>query len=1038
MRNRLVSLSVGCLAVLFAISPLVAKEVELNGHRFTLPDGFDIELAAGVPHTSRPIAADFDEQGRLYVAESSGSTVKAPQQLIEKSHSIVRLEDSDGDGTFDKHTVFADRMMFPEGTLWYDGSLYVAAPPSIWKLTDTDDDGVADQRSEWFEGKTLTGCANDLHGPYLGPDGWIYWCKGAFAEQTYTLQGKPWTTKASHIFRCRPDGSGIEPVMTGGMDNPVDTAFTPAGERIFTTTFLVNPGNGQRDGIIHAIYGGVSGKQHGVLEGHPRTGELMPVLSHFGAAAPCGLTRYDSNAFGDDYRDNLFACQFNLRKVSRHVLRRSGASYESQDSDFVVSSNLDFHPTDVLEDADGSLLIVDTGGWYKMCCPTTQLWRPDVLGAIYRVRRTGYKPPADPRGRQIDWAKLDLKQLFERLVDSRSAVRQRATLEFAKGRDSAAMTQLLAEYAAGKQQQIDLAMLWALVQVDRPESRVLVRRALSHDDETCRLAALHAVSLTRDAEAFPRLIDLLKSDTPAVRRAAAECLGRIGDRSAVPHLLTAAALVENDRVLEHSIIYALIELADPAATAKALASKSPQEHRAALVALDQMPGGGLQPTDLAPRLSHPDPLVQSTADWIVGHRPEWGGALAGWCQEQLASLADKPTGPGAAQLESKLVQFAGNPAIQNLLATSARQSSLAEPTRQLVLRAMAQSRPKELPTIWADALAETVADGNVALSASAVAAARAVPPQKVVSKKLNDALLRAADDSRHTTQTRLDALAAVQGGLPVVSDAQFELLISSLGTEQPLMIRSPAADALSQAKLSTKQLDRLSAATQSAGPLELDRLLAPFEKTSDERLGLALLSHLKQAKALPSLRIDGVKLRLAKYSPTVQQGVAELHALVNVDIEQQRARIEGLLPAVSSGDVRRGQVVFNSTKAACIACHKFGYVGGLAGPDLTRIGQIRTERDLLESILYPSLSFVRSYEPVVVVTSDGRAINGLIRNETSSEIVLATGPNQEVRLPRGEIDELAPSKLSIMPAGLDKQLTVQELLDLTAFLKNAK
>ena len=82
-------------------------------------------------------------------------------------------------------------------------------------------------------------------------------------------------------------------------------------------------------------------------------------------------------------------CQFNLRKVSRHVLKPSGATFATEDSDFVVSDNTDFHPTDVIEDADGSLLVVNTGGWYKLCCPSSQLVKDDVLGGIYRVRRTG-------------------------------------------------------------------------------------------------------------------------------------------------------------------------------------------------------------------------------------------------------------------------------------------------------------------------------------------------------------------------------------------------------------------------------------------------------------------------------------------------------------------------------------------------------------------------------------------------------------------------------------------------------------------------
>src|SRR5258708_5492111 len=203
MRRSVPVLMVACVlaAVLCSTSAIRAGEITLDGHKFTLPDGFEIERVAGPPLVDRPITCDFDEQGRLYVADSSGSNDKVEKQLAETPHRIVRLEDTDGDGRFDKSTVFADKMMFPEGTMWLDGSLYVAAPPSIWKLTDTDGDGGADKREEWFTGKTLGHCANDLHGPYAGPDRWIYWCKGAFAKQTYEREGKPpFVPRASHIF----------------------------------------------------------------------------------------------------------------------------------------------------------------------------------------------------------------------------------------------------------------------------------------------------------------------------------------------------------------------------------------------------------------------------------------------------------------------------------------------------------------------------------------------------------------------------------------------------------------------------------------------------------------------------------------------------------------------------------------------------------------------------------------------------------------------------------------------------------------------
>ncbi|MGH7170831.1 MAG: PVC-type heme-binding CxxCH protein, partial [Gemmataceae bacterium] len=502
------------------------------------------ESAAGPSLIDRPIVADFDEEGRLYVADSSGSNEPTRVQVVKRPHRILRLEDTDGDGKFDKRTVFADKMMFPEGCLWHAGSLYVAAPPSIWKLTDTNGDGVADQRVEWFQGKTLTGCANDLHGPYLGLDGWIYWCKGAFAKQTYERKGKPpFVTRASHIFRCQPDGSGIEPVMTGGMDNPVDVVFTPGGERVFTTTFFQHPGGGRRDGLIHAVYGGIYGKNHNVIydPAHKWTSPaLMPVLTHLGAAAPCGLTRYQSRVFGAEYQDNLFACLFNMHKVTRHVLVPEGASFKSRDEDFLVSNNLDFHPTDVLEDADGSLLVIDTGGWYKLCCPTSQLHKPDILGAVYRIKRKGAAKIDDPRGRKLAWSKMSATALAKLLDDARPAVRRRA-VEMLGRKGKEAVPALTEAIRSSKSAEARRQAVWAATRIDDAGGRAVVRLALDDADEITRQAAIHSVSVRRDREAVPALVKLLKSASRHNRRAAAEVLGRIGDKSAVPALLDVLA-----------------------------------------------------------------------------------------------------------------------------------------------------------------------------------------------------------------------------------------------------------------------------------------------------------------------------------------------------------------------------------------------------------------------------------------------------------------------------------------------------------------
>ena len=1001
----------------------------------TVPDGFEVELVGGPPLVERPISAAFDDQGRLYVTDSSGSNEKPDKQLEEKPHRVVRLEDTKGNGHFDKATVFADKMMFPEGCLWFDGSVYVSAPPSIWKLTDTNDDGVADLREEWHQGKTLTGCANDLHGPFLGPDGWLYWCKGAFAKQTYERPGqKPFVSRAAHIFRARPDHSSLEPVLTGGMDNPVGVAFTAEGERVLCGTFFQQPAEGKRDGLIHAIYGGVYGKINDVTDDHKKTGDLMPIMTHLGPAAPCSVIRYESRVFGGEYQDNLFVCCFNLHKVTRHVLEPDGATFKTKDSDFLAMDNPDFHPTDVIEDADGSLLVIDTGGWYKICCPTSQLPKPDVLGAIYRIRRAGAPKVEDPRGLKQAWRTMTAKELVKLLGDERPAVRKRAMCELSKigAKAVAVVAEVLRESDSieGRRNAV-----WTLTRIGTPAAREAVWAALDDKSESVRHVALESVSLSCDRAAPQRLATILQNSGPQLQRVAAEALGRIGDHQVVPALLTTAAQ-RRDRVLEHSLTYALIEIADPLGTAAGLSASSPFEKRAALVALDQMDNGGLQPEGVALLLASPDAMLRQTASWVAAHHPDWGGALSGFLRERLSSGI--LTEAEREEMKQQLAQFARDGSIQELMAALLKEPATPAGIREVVLRAMALAGLKETPVNWAGAVGSCLEQNDQQLLRSAVATARVLSQVKTNAPNFDEALRRIGGNEGHPADLRLEALAALPNGLLSVEPELLRFLCTNLDSTRPVSARGAAASVLARAKLTDQQLLALADTLKTVSPLDTSKLLGAFEHSTNEAVGLKLMGALKESKGLASLHPDLLRALMVKYPLTVQLKGGELLSLLKVDTAKQAAHIDELLGALKNGDVRHGQAVFNNPKAACASCHAIGYLGGQVGPDLTSIGQVRTERDLLEAIVYPSASFVRSYESIIVRTKADEEYSGVLTRDAPEEVVLATGPGAPVRIARADIAEMRPGTVSIMPAGLDEQLTRQELADLLAFLKATK
>ncbi len=1019
-----------------------AGETILGTRTLQVADGYEVELAADPTLVGRPIAVARDEKGRLYVTDSGGMTERAELQLAAKPHSIRRLEDINGDGVYDLSTLYAEKLMFPEGCLWHDGSLYVAAPPEIWKFTDADDDGRAEKREVWFDGKTLTGCGNDLHGPYLGHDGRIYWCKGAFAEQRHSLANKSdFVTHASHIFRAKPDGTEMEVVLTGGMDNPVNVAFHSNGERFLSCTFFQNPEAGRRDGLIHAIYGGVYGKKQAAIYEHALTGDVMPVLNHQGAAAPCGLTAGSHSLFDGTATDNLFACYFNLHKVVRHELIPDGPTFDTVDTDFLACDHPDFHPTDVFEDADGSLLIVDTGGWYKVCCPTSQLAKPDVLGGIYRVRKIGAKSVADPLGHRIRWPE-NPKLLANLLSDDRLFV-QRQARAILRSRGADAVPAVSAVALTHVSASVRCRAVWTLAGIDLETAQQAVTSALQDQDATVRQAAAHVAGLWRDRNSLPLLLELAASEDAGPARAAMEAIGRIREPSAVAEILRIAGTLPStqpdssgaptdaaERIREHACIYALIEIGATDQIRSGLESVSPKIQRAALVALDQIKGSGLTSADVLPRMNATDTALRATAVWIVRHHSDWGESLAEYFGKQLEKLnsLDKEETELTIDL---LASLAESPEIQTLLTKQVNTSNSV--AMELCLKAIGRTTLSSTPPAWLDALNRRLTDADDTTVAAVISAVRNLQLPKEGHPELQQSLVKVAATTSQSAETRLAALSAA-GPDRVLDDSTFKLLLSMITDEQALNDRTTACNCLASAALTSEQLDALLSASENVGPMDLPKLLPAFERHSSEEFGMKLLSTLTRSKGLRGLRVDLISPLMKKYPASVQTESQKLQRLLNASLVEQTAMLETMLLTLPEGDVRRGHEVFMSRKAACNTCHQLGYGGGRLGPDLTNIGRVRNRRDLLEAMVLPSISIVRGYESVSVELNDGRVVSGIVTGESGAEIVVSADAQKTHHIARSDVAEIVPSSVSPMPNGLATALTQQDIADVITFL----
>lgn len=999
--------------------------LQLDGLR--VPKGFVIERVVDPGMIAYPMFASFDSDGRLFVFESDGSSPTNEGMLNKPSYHVRLLEDTDGDGKFDKSKIFADSLSFPKGGVFYNGSLYLSSSPNLLRLSDTNRDGIADKREVVLSGWVLNSNGALLGGPFLGPDGWLYMTDARRGFDIKTKEGSNLKGNSARIWRCKPDGSSLESMAGGGFDNSIELAFMPSGETIGSMTYFIEPQAGMRDAIMHWVEGGVYPKYNPVIEKDKiiLTGDLMPVMNKMARVAPSGIMRYRGKSFGKEFQGNFFSAEFNTGRIIRHKIIADGATYKTIDEPFFTSSIQDVHLTDVLEDADGSLLVLNTGGWFILGCPLSRVAKMDVQGGIYRIRKMGSAKISDPWGLKLNLNSMTISELVDATKDLRKAVCDRA-IELLISKGEVAVLPITNSLLNSASEEMRAAGIFALSRIATPNAMVGVRFGLMDPSAVVRTSSARALGLAKDKLSVDKLMELVQKDRFAVRRQAATALGQIGDQRAISALLRASA-ANNDRFEEHAIVYALIKLNNINPLLVALNNSSDNVKKIALIALDQIGGGALRKENLAAFLASKKPSLQKSGIWVASHHPEWSDIVINLLKSRFST--NEIYEDDIISMRELMITFCHDNKLQVFISEQLESKTSSIAKKIFLMDVITQAHVVSIPIVWVQSLVKLLENGDEEIKSRVLGL---IESRRI--KSLNGQLNQIIQQEFARPDFRLKALSSKLLSEPNLSDKEFNMLFSYLGKANELPIRQMSARIISNAKLTEAQLGKL--AVEQLAKIDLyllPSLLSAFKNNKSEQIGLALVA----ALIATPYRLDNVSeedLKELFKSHSLKIKILADPLLVSL-AERNAGRLSKLTnieAQLTRGDVASGAKIFFG-KGACSSCHAVAGKGAIFGPDLTNIGQIRSNHDILEAILYPNASFAREYETTKITTKTATYV-GVLKDQLSDAIIISTGPGLQVRIPRSEIILIEPISISMMPVGLGEQLTPVELSNLMAYL----
>ena len=496
---------------------------------------------------------------------------------------------------------------------------------------------------------------------------------------------------------------------------------------------------------------------------------------------------------------------------------------------------------------------------------------------------------------------------------------------------------------------------------------------------------------------------------------------------------------KREPIVEHALINALIKNGNCETLAgdlkRALEYKDtnpdfPAFARRMLIALDAVDSTKINPVELTNLLLAKDEDLAKAAMRIAVRHAEWADAIV---RELKTWVAGSPiTANQLSAIEGIAEAQITNPLAQQLVCTLLIHASPA--VRQTALRVLSNQIANITNDAWLPPLEKALAEakaGDLPLLLDAI--------KKLKTNRFDDKLQAIANDTKQPRSLRLRALGAVKG-LKLTPDT-FAMLQSVLtSADSSAAARIQAATMLATAPLKQDDIAALAPLFATVGPIEFKELLGIIKKIKDAELVRTISLEIAKNPVIASQQESIYRTALADKPTDIFETII-LPALRKADdTNETKKRQLGPLAdkVVAHGDASAGRAIYESGKGTCIACHQIGDKGRNIGPNLSKIGAIRTERDLLESILFPSNTLARDYEAHIIETSDGQSMMGVIKSHTAEGLLIVDVADQEKNVPHADIVADTTLTTSLMPMGLDQTLSEKELLDLTAWLCSLK